>query len=113
MSWKDKSEITVEVKWIREVLQLGNKYPVIADFKKRVVLPALADINRASNLNVTYDELKKGNVITQFVFKYKPKDSENKPKKITKAYILKNAKPGETWEQASARLNKNNEVSHD
>jgi plasmid replication initiation protein len=70
-------------------------------------LPALNDINNTSNLNVTYKQLKKGNVITHFIFKYSVKDFENDtPKKITKPFILKHAKPGETWEQAKIRLSK-------
>ena len=107
MSWQGKDQITVTVDWIREVFDLGDKYPAIADLKKNVLLPALNDINNTSNLNVTYKQLKKGNVITHFIFKYSVKDFENDtPKKITKPFILKHAKPGETWEQAKFRLSK-------
>ncbi len=107
MSWKNKNEIKVDVIWIREVLQLGNKYPDFYDLKKRVILPALADINKSSNLNVSYEQIKKGKVIWSLIFKYGPKKIENKiPKKLTKKYIQDNAKPGETWEEATNRLTK-------
>jgi len=105
MSWQGKNQITVTVDWIREVFDLGDKYPAIADLKKNVLLPALDDINKTSNLNVTYKQLKKGNVITHFIFKYSIKEIENEtPKKITKADIQKLARPGESWEQAKTRL---------
>ena len=108
-SWEDRAEIKIAVSWIREALQLEDKYPAIADLKKNVIVPALADINNFSNLSVAlpFKQIKKGNVITHFVFKYAPKPGENNPEKINKAYILKHARPGETWEQASNRLRKN------
>jgi len=107
MSWQGKNQIKVTVDWIREVFDLGDKYPAIADLKKNVLLPALVDINNTSNLTVTFDQVKKGNVITHFIFKYAVKDVENDtPIKITNAFILKHARPGETWEQAKIRLSK-------
>lgn len=105
-SWKDKGEIKVEIEWIREVLQLGDKYPVIADLKKRIVLPALADINKTSDLMVTYEQVKKGKSIRAFIFKYAPKKIEKKPPRITRAYIEKYARPGESYQQAHDRLSK-------
>jgi plasmid replication initiation protein len=107
MSWHGKNQITVTVYWIREVFELGDKYPAIADLKKNVLLPALNDINNTSNLTVTFDQVKKGNVITHFIFKYSVKDFENVAlKKITKPFILKHAKPGESWDEAEIRLSK-------
>jgi plasmid replication initiation protein len=72
-SWKGKTELTVEVAWIRDALNLGHKYQHTGDLKRKVVLPAIADINKFSNLKVELSQLKKGKEITQFVFKYSPK----------------------------------------
>lgn len=110
-SWKDKQELKLEVSWIKQSLDLADKYPDIGDFKKRVIIPALDDINTFSDLNVTFTQVKRGKVITHFIFRYAPKHAEKKPKKITHAYIEKNAKPGETWEQARVRLSKIGQAS--
>jgi plasmid replication initiation protein len=101
-SWKGKEELTVEVSWIRKSLNLGVKYPQTGDLKRYVVLPAVADINKFSNLNVELGQVKKGREINKFIFKYAPKKTE--PPKITKAYVEKHARPGESYQQATERL---------
>jgi plasmid replication initiation protein len=108
MSWKNKTELKVEVSWIREALQLGDKYPDIYNLKRKVINPALTDINAFSNLNVTLiKQIKIGKKITHFIFKYEPKTLEKKPIKITRALIEEHARPGETYQQVHDRLLKN------
>jgi plasmid replication initiation protein len=109
IQFKKETKLTVEVNWLREALQLGDKYPRTSDIKKYIVLPSVNDINALSNLKVEYDQIKRGKEIDKFIFTYELKEPE-KPK-ITKAYIEKHAKPGETWEQASNRLRKQLENS--
>lgn len=102
MQRKDKNEFKVDVVWFRDILQLGDKYPRVIDLKKYVIFPAIADIN-ASNLQITFNQVKKGKEITHFVFKYVI-GGKNDTKKITDQYIQENARPGESWEQARSRL---------
>lgn len=112
MSWKNKTELKVEVSWIREALQLGDKYQDIYNLKRNVINPALDDINAFSNLTVTLSkQIKRGKKITHFIFKYEPKIHENKRPKITRAYIEKHARPGETYQQAHTRLSKTGKSS--
>lgn len=64
---------------IREMLQLGKKYPLYADFKKRVIEIAITQINELSPLEVRFEEIKTGRRVTsiKFVFKLKPLKLEN------------------------------------
>ena len=94
--------------WLRDTLQLGNKYPRTSDIKKYVVLPAVNDINQFSNIVVTYEQIKAGREISQFVFKYSVEPEPNQPlKKVTKDMIVKYARPGESYEDVKSRLLKN------
>ncbi len=70
VQWKGRNELPVEVAWLRDILQLGDKYPKISDLKKYVLLPALKDINEFSNMRVSFEQRKRGKDITHFIFKY-------------------------------------------
>ena len=85
-----KREISVES--MRTMLELGKKYPLFADFKKRVIDTAVEQINEYSPLYVTYEQKKTGRKIThiQFSFREKTKHIGNKEKdfyKLTEAQI--------------------------
>lgn len=71
-----KREIKIdELRWMFE---LQNKYPVWADFKKRVLDQAIKEINEFSPLSVTYETKKTGRKITSINlrFKQKPKQAQ-------------------------------------
>jgi plasmid replication initiation protein len=51
-----KREISVES--LRSMLELGKKYPLFADFKKRVIDTAVDQINECSPLSVSYEQKK-------------------------------------------------------
>lgn len=81
-----KREISVES--LRSMLELGKKYPLFADFKKRVIDTAVDQINECSPLSVSYEQKKTGRKVThiQFSFKEKSKsiDHHSEPKKFYK-----------------------------
>jgi hypothetical protein len=62
---------------------------------------------------VTYSQRKKGRVVEALTFRFGPKampvaakpaaETATKPK-LTRAYVERHARPGETWDQALARL---------
>lgn len=66
-----KREITVES--LRTMLELGKKYPLFADFKKRVIDTAVDQINEYSPLKVTYEQKKTGRKVTSVLFSFKEK----------------------------------------
>ena len=66
-----KREISVES--LRTMLELGKKYPLFADFKKRVIDTAIVQINEYSPLKVTYEQKKTGRKVTHIIFSFKEK----------------------------------------
>lgn len=109
--WREQKTREVEVEWLRNALQLGDKYPAIKDLKKWVIDPAVAQINEHSDIRLKYDQRKNGRVITHLQFTFTPKQ-EPKPKPtkakagkvLSRDYVEKHALPGETWEDAERRL---------
>ena len=99
---------------LRRWLQLEDRYPSIKDLKRRVLDPAVEQINEHSPLMLTWSQRKTGRKVTHLVFDYVPKKpakvvgkgtAKRKAGKISDAEIAKQARPGETWEAARARLN--------
>ena len=100
---------------LRRWLQLEDRYPSIKDLKRRVLDPAVEQINEHSPLGLTWSQRKTGRKVTHLVFDYSPKktarpsknaDAKAKAKrsKLSDDDIAKQARPGETWETARARL---------
>jgi len=101
--WKCRNELKVDVVWLRNILQLGDKYARVSDIKKYVVIPAIKDINAFSNMEVDFEQVKKGKEITHFIFKYKVGGVIDNTA-ITRSYVEKHARIGESWEDATKRL---------
>jgi len=113
ISWQSTEFCYIEINELRERLQLTDKYKKIADFQKFVIKKSLDEINEHSDIKVKYKPKKSGKFIVgfQFLFSYKKKEPDKKlestpPKQLDKAFIEKNAKVGESWDQAYARLSK-------
>jgi plasmid replication initiation protein len=82
--WRDIHEREVSVQWLRDTFQLGDKYPAIKDLRKRVIDPAVSQINEHSDLTASYVQRKTGRNVTHLTFSFKPKE-EPKPKKAEAA----------------------------
>lgn len=112
LQWKSSGKREVSVEWLRDALQLDKKYKAIKDFKKYVIEPAVSDINKETDLWITWEQRKTGRIVTHLKFTFGAKDvCEIKAKKseikilgINKSIVEKNARPGETYEQAALRL---------
>ena len=63
----DEREFAVDD--FRRIMGLENKYPEIGDLKKRVIWPAIKDINKFTNLRVRFGQRKHGRVVTHLQFK--------------------------------------------
>lgn len=100
---------------LRRWLQLEDRYPSIKDLKRRVLDPAVEQINEHSPLMVVWDQRKTGRKVTHLVFDYAPKKkpakavrkapAKRKGGKLSDAEVAKLARPGEGWDAARARLN--------
>ncbi|VVN77336.1 hypothetical protein PS684_06194 [Pseudomonas fluorescens] len=98
---------------LRRWLQLEDRYPSIKDLKRRVLDPAVEQINEHSPLKLTWSQRKTGRKVTHLVFDYSPKSpasplknagTKAKRGKLSDDDIAKQARPGETWEAARTRL---------
>ena len=113
VQWPEGHRV-VEVSDLRRWLQLEDRYPLMADLRRWVIEPAIEQINEHSPLMVSWSPRKTGRRVTHLVFDYAPKKpvkavrkspAKRKNGKISDAEIAKQARPGETWEAARARLN--------
>lgn len=124
--WRGAGQREVSIEWLRDAFQLGGKYPAIKDFKKRVVQPAVDQINEHSPLWVKWDQRKTGRRVSHLTFTFGEKAPEKpqKPRKgktqgnakgkgdggsgalygIPRAVIEAKARPGESYEDTALRL---------
>lgn len=89
----------LDVKWLRETLCLTGEYPRVADFKKWVIDVAAAQINKHSDIKVSYTQRKTGRAVTHLDFKIQRKTSDKpkaKKKPVSPTGSDSRAMPGET-----------------
>jgi len=128
VQWTSRGEREVEIDWLRKAFKIEDKYSSIRDLKRRVIDPAVKDVNEHSDLTVSWGQRKTGRRVThlQFKFKYKNKKSssaaeKNNPVSSKKEnsinkndviygypkYLLDSqARPGEGYETVANRLRK-------
>lgn len=117
IQWQGSGEREVEVGWLKEQFELSKKYPRMYDFKKYVLQPAVDQINEHSNLWVRWSQRKSGRVVIALQFQFGVKESEKTQqskevtgskdgtrRRMTRKEIERQARPGESWEQAEARV---------
>lgn len=104
VQWSSAGEREIEVEWLKKQFQVENKYKRLGDLKRRVIEPAIAEINKHSNLWVKYGQRKSGRTVTHFQFQFGLKDQPKPRKQITEDEINKAARPGESRASVIARL---------
>ena len=57
-----------------------NEYTAMNNFKSRVLEPAIKQINEHTDITATYEQHKRGRLISGFSFKFKPKPTPKKEK---------------------------------
>ena len=124
--WRGSGKREVTLEWLREALQLEDRYTNIRDLKRWVIKPAIEQINEHSPLWVTWDQRKTGRRVSHLVFTFgeKPPKGPQKPRKrkgqarggkegesasgsiygIPMAVINANARPGESSDDAAHRI---------
>jgi plasmid replication initiation protein len=81
---RDIGNRTINMAWLRETLGVQpGEYKLTADFKKWVIEIAVDQINKHSDLTVSYKPLKTSRAITDFAFKIREKNAKTKPKALT------------------------------
>ena len=70
---------TLNMAWLRETLQIApDEYKLTTNFIRKVIDVAVEQINKHSDLTVSYKPVKTGRAITDFAFKIKEKGSKGK-----------------------------------
>ncbi len=75
MQWKSIGKREIEIEWLKKHFELEDGYNAMCDFKKRVIDPAVKDINEHSDYQVTYTQRKTGRSVTHLIFKFHLKES--------------------------------------
>lgn len=113
VQWKGIGSRIVKIDWLKESFLLNGKYPSIKDFKSRVLLPAVEQINAETNMWVKWEQKKTGRKVTHFCFTFGLKENEKtkkkrgRPQKINvhdEKFLAQHANPGESREAATRRL---------
>ena len=96
-----------EILRLKESLGLENEYSDVIDFKKRVIDSSVKQINAHTDIATSYTQRKTGRTVTHLTFKIDAKEAASKAVKqpsLTRAYVEKHARAGESWETARERL---------
>lgn len=117
MQWQIVGKREVEIDWLKKQFEIEGLYPDMHNLKKRVLEPAVKDINTHSNYQVNWTQRKTGRNVTHltFIFTEKQPLTPENTKRPTQAKekmingvkeseIKKSAKAGESWEDAAARI---------
>lgn len=117
--WGNIAKREVSIEWLKKQFEIDDKYDTLFNFKARVLTPAITQINKHSDLQVSYTQRKTGRVVTHFTFDFSPKlaieTKPTTPKKrlkgetilgVLKADIERLARAGESYEQAAERIKK-------
>lgn len=75
IAWREVGKVPqIEISDFRNRLGLlESEYNAMSDFKKRVLEPSIKQINEHTDITVTYEQHKKGRVISGFSFRLKQK----------------------------------------
>lgn len=75
IAWREVGKVPqLELSEFRKRLGLvDSEYTAMSDFKKRVLEPSIKQINEHTDITVTYEQHKKGRIISGFSFKFKQK----------------------------------------
>jgi plasmid replication initiation protein len=80
IAWREIGKVPqIEINEFRNRLGLSDtEYTAMHNFKKRVLEPSIQQINEHTDITVTYEQHKKGRVISGFSFKFKQKQQAKK-----------------------------------
>ena len=74
--WRSTGERVIELGELRSLLELEDKYEKFNDLKKRVIQPAINELNRQTDLDITFDTQREGRSIARLLFLFTAKQAE-------------------------------------
>lgn len=100
--WLNKGSYTVSISKLREDLGATEKsYKAFKEFRKWAIDPAVAEINKLSDLKVSYTKIKKGRSITDICFKISLKPTQKTIE--AQAKEVSDEHPGEWYAEGLGR----------
>jgi plasmid replication initiation protein len=72
MQFNRTGDRVINLSDFRELLQLKDKYPQYRDLNKRVITPAVKELNQRSDLEIKFESLKSGRKVVSLSFQFKP-----------------------------------------
>lgn len=103
VEWQKLREKTISIDDLKHMLMLDDEYPLYGGLNQKVIAPAIKEINKLTDYEISYMPKKTGRKITDIVFKIKVKNkSKIKPKKKD---IETDAVPAEWTEEQNAVYN--------
>src|SRR5690606_25175398 len=89
-----------------------NEYKTMSDFKKRVLEPAIEQINKETDMTVKYEQHKTGRVVSGFQFKFKIREEAQETptgeNKVEELFCKINDKQIESY---ASKLSKQHDLS--
>ena len=82
-SFKEIGKREIKLDWLRMHFDLGDSYSKVAELKRNVIDPSVKQINKHTDLKISYTQTKTGRNVTGFVFTIRP----NVPKAATKKTV--------------------------
>ncbi len=88
--WQSVGKREVEIDWLRKQFEIEDQYSAMCDLKKRVIDPAVKDVNTHSNYQVGWTQRKTGRKVTHLTFEFSEKQPPAPLKKaVSKARAVK------------------------
>ena len=76
--WRSVGKVTITLEELRNKLGLMEEYSRLEAFKRRVLDPAVKQVNEHTDITTEYEQHKQGRVITGFTFRFKVKKDKKK-----------------------------------
>lgn len=103
VEWQKLREKTISIDDLKHMLMLDDEYPLYGGLNQKVIAPAVKEINKLTDYEISYMPKKTGRKITDIVFKIKVKNKTKiKPKKKD---IETDAVPAEWTEEQNVVYN--------
>ncbi len=92
--YKEIGKREFEIEEFKRKVGVPNLYPRIGDLKKRVIDPAVAEINATSDIKVQYEQKKRGRRVVGFIFLIRDNDATKTPQEKVRAVVEKQLDTG-------------------
>lgn len=93
IQWGGVGHRTVMINDLKNTLAIDAGYAAIKDFKKRVIDPAIEQINKYTDIQVSYENVKEGRSICGLKFIFTKSDNPKVQPIIQQSKIIKQATP--------------------